>query len=341
MKALKTFFLTSLTALPFVHLLSGCGFSVPLGVFNPGDPPLTSAIFCDIETDRHCATPVEVATGIDITKPFEDGFWIGEARPVGLDYSPDALATCGGQPRAVIYRDHFPTGSQVCVNPNRIPGYYATVNGACKAWCDAQGWIDGDGNAYRCNDIAWQSNGAATPFADACTDAGTERADFQDPRKVRMDVPVVWTAVVGATASGSNLTKSAASGWGNAGAVSTHQLASGAGAVLITASETTTKRIFGLGNGNTNASFTDLEFGLVLDVGGNLLVCENGTCGTSFVGQYATGDVLEVSVAGGQVQYKKNGVALYTSPATPFYPLLVDVALFDPNATITTARTTF
>jgi hypothetical protein len=339
MKALKSLFLPLLMALPFVHLLSGCGFQGHAVDFGGGQPR-TSAIFCDVEADRRCATPTEIATGIDITKPFEDGFWIGKSSPIGLDYSAEALAACGG-PRAVVYKGAFPEGSPAGLNPNQFPAPYATVNDACKAWCFSQGWIDGDGNAFRCNDIAWQSNGAATPFAGACDEAGNLRADFQDPRKVRMDVPVVWTAVVGATVSGSNLTKTAASGWGNAGAISTHQLTSGDGAVLITASETTTKRIFGLGNGNANASFTDIEFGLVLDVAGNLLVCEAGTCGTSFVGQYATGDVLEVRVTGSQVQYKKNSVALFTSTLAPTYPLLVDVALFDPNATITTARTTF
>jgi hypothetical protein len=333
MKASKSLLLTLLMALPFVHLLSGCGFSVPGG-------PRTSAIFCDVEADRRCATPVEIATGIDITRPFEDGFWVGKASVTGLDYSAEALAACGG-PRAVVFKAPFPEGNSACFNPVDFPATYATVNDACKAWCATQHWVDGDGNAFRCDDIAWQSNGAATPFAGACDDAGNLRADFQDPRHVRMNVPVVWTAVVGASANGNNLTKTDVDAWGNAGAVSTHELTSGDGWVLITASETTDKRAFGLGNGTANNSFADIEFGLVLDVSGNLIVSEAGTLRTGFVGTYAPGDLLSVHVSGGVVTYRKSNVVLYTSTVAPTYPLRAAAALFHTGATLNNARVTF
>jgi hypothetical protein len=317
-----------LAAIPCVHMFSGCSFE-PHGIL-----PKTTATFCDVEAERHCSTSNERMTGIDISRPFEDGFWIGKSSPVGLDFSAAALAACGGQPQTVVYRAAFPDGGPVCWQPETFPGTYATTDAACKAWCADRDWLN-------CNAVAAHSNGAASPFLNACTAAGTLRADFQDPRKVRMSVPVVWTAVVGATVTGSNLTKTESGVWGNAGAISTHQLTAGDGAVLITASETTTKRAFGLGNGNANASYTDIDFGLVLDVGANLLVCEAGTCGMAFVGQYAPGDTLEVSLSGGLVQYKKNGVALYTSALTPTYPLRVDTALFTTGATLNAARTTF
>ena len=51
-------------------------------------------------------------------------------------------------------------------------------------------------------------------------------------------VPVVWTSAVGVTVTGNSLTKTTATGWGNAGAVSTQQIASGDGYVEFTASET-------------------------------------------------------------------------------------------------------
>jgi hypothetical protein len=341
MKALKSLFLTLLTALPFVHLLSGCGFNIPIGHFG-GNQPRTSAIFCDVEADRRCATPAEVAIGVDITRPFEDGFWVGKSgdSPIGLDYSAEALAACGG-PRAVVFKGAFPEGSPACLNPNQFPDPYVTVNDACKAWCTYQGWIDGDGNAFRCQDIAWQSNGAATPFAGACDDAGTRRANFQDPRQVRMNVPVVWTAVVGATANGNSLTKTDVDGWGNAGAVSTHQLTAGDGMVIITASETTDKRIFGLGNGSTTTSYTDIKFGLVLDVSGNLIVAEAGNLPAGVVGTYAPGDLLSVHVSGGVVTYRKSNVVLYTSTVAPTYPLRAAAALFATGATLNNARVTF
>src|SRR5207302_858848 len=49
------------------------------------------------------------------------------------------------------------------------------------------------------------------------------------------------------------------------------------------------------------------------------------------------GDHLRVSVEGGVVKYKKNGVVFYTSAATPSYPLLVDTSLYSTGSTVTNA----
>jgi hypothetical protein len=167
--------------------------------------------------------------------------------------------------------------------------------------------------------------------------AGTMLAGT-DPRKF-------WTAVVGAAGSvGSDLTKNAADMWGNAGAVSARTLDSGDGAVQITASETTTFRIFGLGNEDTNNSFEDVEWGLLLATDGMLAVVEAGGPQV-VVGTYATGDVLEVGVEGGAIVYKKNGAPLqFERPVPPpplIYPLRVDSALYSQGATLKAARTSF
>jgi hypothetical protein len=62
-------------------------------------------------------------------------------------------------------------------------------------------------------------------------------------------VNVTWANVVGISANGNSLTKTAGSGWGNAGASSSQSIASGDGYVQFTASETTTSRMIGLSNG--------------------------------------------------------------------------------------------
>jgi hypothetical protein len=327
-------------AVPLALALPACTFPASDGQFGLGDPPRTSAVFCDIEADRHCSSADERLIGIDLARANEDGFWAGKSSRVGLDYSPQALAACGGQPQAVLYQDAFPNGTPVCVNPDH-PGSLATAHQICKEFCFDQGWIDTQGNAYGCNFIAWHSRGAEAPFAGACTDAGTLRPDFQDPRRVRPSNSVTWTAVVGVSVAGSDLTKIAAAGWGNAGAVSTRQLAAGDGAVLVTASETNTLRIFGLGNGNTNASFEDVEFGLVLTQAGTLLVCEPGNNCARVAGPYQTNDELEVGVVNGKVHYRRNGALLYESAITPSFPLLLDAALNFTGATLKNARTTF
>ena len=144
---------------------------------------------------------------------------------------------------------------------------------------------------------------------------------------------VAWTSLVGVTASGNTLTKTAAGGWGNAGAVSTKSLTSGDGLVEVTVSETNTHRMFGLGNGDTNANYADIEFGFLLIAGGNVQLYESGVSRGNF-GVYASGDKVQVAVEGGAVKFKRNGVTLYTSTRTPTYPLLVDTALSSQGATL-------
>ena len=147
--------------------------------------------------------------------------------------------------------------------------------------------------------------------------------------------PVVWTSVVGATTIGNSLTKTAATSWGNAGAVSSQQIASGNGHVEFTASETTTSRMLGLSNGNSNASYQDIDFAVYLSQG-QLKVFEAGTAKGVF-GTYSAGEKLRVAVVGGVVKYSKNGVVFYSSSRTPVYPLLVDAALYTTGATIYSA----
>jgi hypothetical protein len=193
--------------------------------------------------------------------------------------------------------------------------------------------------------VAWASNGSQDPFIGGCTDAGTLRADFpeHDPRNVRpATIPVKWIEDIGVDVNGSDLRKKflADAGFGNSGAVSNHELFSGDGSVQITASETTSTRLFGLGNGNTDAGFADVEYGMSLTAAPAIAIFESGVFRGTF-GTYATGDTLEVRVQGGAVRYLKNGVLLFQSPTPPTYPLLVDTALNTPGATLKFARTTF
>jgi hypothetical protein len=113
-----------------------------------------------------------------------------------------------------------------------------------------------------------------------------------------------------------------------------------------------TFRLFGLGRapspGNptddeTN-SFDDVEFGLLLTNTGTLLVLESGAPPMGIpVGAYVAGDVLEVGVFQGVVEYRKNARLLHRSVAPPpsVYPLRVEAALFNQSATLTGARASF
>jgi len=104
----------------------------------------------------------------------------------------------------------------------------------------------------------------------------------------------------------------------------------------VTASETTTYRLVGLSNGDTNQDYKDIDFAIYLYLNGVLQIYEGGVSRGTF-GTYATGDKLQVSVESGVVKYKKNGTVFYTSTATPTYPLLVDTSLYTTGATINSA----
>lgn len=136
-----------------------------------------------------------------------------------------------------------------------------------------------------------------------------------------------WTNTVGVSVSGNNLTKTATTGWGNAGASSMQTIASGDGYVEVTATQTTTARIFGLAHTDANQGWTSIDFAFDLDNGGTIYIFESGNNRGTF-GTYATGDKLRVAIESGIVKYKKNGTVLYTSSVTPTYPLLVDTALY-------------
>jgi hypothetical protein len=131
---------------------------------------------------------------------------------------------------------------------------------------------------------------------------------------------------------GNSLTKTAATGWGNAGAISTQQIASGNGHVEFTASETNTHRMLGLSNGDSSASYNDIDFALYL-YSGQVLIYEAGAYRGNY-GPFATGDTMRVEVLNGVVQYSRNGGVFYTSNRTPVYPLLVDTALYSTGATL-------
>jgi len=146
-----------------------------------------------------------------------------------------------------------------------------------------------------------------------------------------------WTHLVGVTANGNSLTRGSSPAAWNAGAVSRPVLSAGDGYLTFTASETTSYRMIGLGNGDTDQTFSDLEWAVYLTASGTFMVFESGVSKTSSA-PYVSGDRFQVGVEGGVVKYRRNGVLFYTSTVPPSYPLLVDTSLYTPGATITDAK---
>lgn len=149
---------------------------------------------------------------------------------------------------------------------------------------------------------------------------------------------VAWTNTVGVNAVGNNLTKTAASGWGNAGAFSSQSIPSGNGYVEFSTSENDHGKINGLSNVDADQNYTSVDFGLNTTFTGFVAIYEKGVLVANNVSTYVAGDIFRVAVESGVVKYYQNGTLLYTSLAAPVYPLHFDSALNLSGGTVTNAK---
>ena len=371
---------------------------LPNCTFNPGGlgpahnlpkgpTPHDSAIFCDIPkaAGRHCASDEEQATGIRLDEAAL-ALNTGRTSSVGLDFSPDALSRCGGEPEAVLFEGQFPEGFPVCLNCGSVIGTmsFPDVDTACKAQCyDFYGTVSSDGGIIPDNPpdpsikTFCDTNARASTnfpqtgcFMGVCTEAGTLRADFVDPR--RTPEPVVWGDFLGTAAAGaasSDLVRTtAATGNFDAGAVSTQWITRGDGYVEFSTDRTDQARVLGLTQipgacpapcTDTDPDFSAINFGIVLNLDGRFYVVENGAIlmgpdiNGSF-GTYAAAERFRVSVRANSdgtavVTYSRvigsclpgmpcNTTVFFTSTATASYPLRVDASLRELGALLVDVR---
>jgi hypothetical protein len=148
---------------------------------------------------------------------------------------------------------------------------------------------------------------------------------------------VSWTNAVNVTdAGGGTLVRPAGTSW-SAGAVSAQEL-TGDGYAEFTVTDAGKYLMFGLGNGDSDQGYGDIEYAIYTYAGtGRLLIYEGGVYRAS-VGSYAAGDQVRVAVEGGVVRYRKNGALLYSSTVPPGYPLRVDTSLYSAGAAVTGAK---
>jgi hypothetical protein len=228
---------------------------------------------------------------------------------------------------------------------------YATSNGTATAGSDyaaASGVLTfAAGQTSRTIAVPVSGDTAAEPdetfFVNLSAPAGATIADGQGQGTIANDdaspppgEPVSWVNVIGASTTAGSLTKTAASGWGNAGAASSRAL-SGDGYAEFTLPASPGYAMFGLGNGDSDQGFADVDFAFYTHPGtGRLLVYEKGTSRGSF-GAYAAGDTLRVVLASSVVRYYRNGALLYSSLQAPALPLRVDTALYSQGATVSGA----
>ena len=189
---------------------------------------------------------------------------------------------------------------------------------------------------YRQNgDLVYASATAVTPDSrfQFAVSAFTEGAVIDGPvAGGGIAEGVVWTGHVNASSSGNTLWKTTGTTAYDAEGLSTKAINSPDGYLEVSAALAPTVAFVGLSNGNTNTTHQDIDYAF-LYAGGPLQIYEGGTLRGSY-GQLAATDKLRVSVEGGAVKYRKNGVLLYTSTLAPIYPLLVDTSLHSAGGSI-------
>lgn len=359
--------------------LPNCGFEA--GVLTPtnldaGDFPHSGAIFCDIEQERHCASPEEIAGGLRLAAA-AIALNTGQGGGViGLDESPAARAACGGQPQAVVFRADFPRGLATCLNCGVIGTTYSTPTEACVAKCTdvlAPGVEPPapDVLAFCQANARASTNLAASPamcFAGVCTDGGALLDPFIDPR--REPEVVTWVDPIGVNISGDKLSRVAATtGAFDAGAVSQQWITQGDAYVEFAANENTLSHVLGLEEipgacappcPDIDPGLADVDFAISLNFDGRFYVIENGLLVTgpgpngSF-GTYGAGERFRVSLrdhSDGTATLTYSRLTLpctagapcmgedvfYTHSGVVHYPIRVDTSFREAGAMIVDTR---
>ena len=149
-------------------------------------------------------------------------------------------------------------------------------------------------------------------------------------------VDVVWTQLVNATATGPTIAKSGGQAQlDDAGGASAQSITAGDGWLELTVGDPAPFRMAGLALPHAGTSESAIDFAFHLQAG-RADVYERGAWKADNTA--VAGDLLRIDVAGGIVTYSKNGSAVYTSAATPAYPLLASASLIDAGAAVDDAR---
>lgn len=149
---------------------------------------------------------------------------------------------------------------------------------------------------------------------------------------------IVWTSPVNVTISGNSLTQNGAANQWNAGAFSTQYIAAGKnGYVETTAQETTSHRMFGLSDFDTNAVYNTIDYALYMTYGGTIQIYENGSYMGNF-GTYTTGSVFRVAREGTEIKYYHNSSLIRTVANGLTVNLYADTSSYELNSTIYNAK---
>ncbi len=153
---------------------------------------------------------------------------------------------------------------------------------------------------------------------------------------------VVWKNLVGMSFDqpSNTLTKTAANGWTNAGALSENKLKKNAdGYIKYSVEDITINRFIGLSTENSNPSFYQVDYGF-FQYQNWLYIIEHGRI-RGYYGRVNVGDEIIVEREGNRINYKKNDVILRHRNTDPDFALFADVSVYNQNGTITGLKTSF
>lgn len=191
--------------------------------------------------------------------------------------------------------------------------------------------------------ITWPDGVHASPYSNLQRTTNTIRVTDAQGRfnesQYRVGYKVNWVNPTGVTISNGTLTKTAANGWGNAGAYSTNILEPNTDGWMEFVAGTGNYYLAGFAAQNlyTNA---DLTHGIIIHSLNGTYACMEGAASTVFP-TYLPGDVFRISREGSQMKFYRNGVVVRTVSTNAALALKAKVAMYYVNSVTPVFTTSF
>jgi hypothetical protein len=146
---------------------------------------------------------------------------------------------------------------------------------------------------------------------------------------------VSFQSLINITATGNSITKT--SGTPSAYDSKARSVETIASTGFVTFKSSASAIVAGLSNVDTAPNYTDIAFGINLFAGQTYII-ENGVGIAGPLTAFSPSDTFKINVTAGVVTYYQNGTLLYTSLATPSFPLFFSASIFDIGTTISAVQ---
>jgi len=153
-----------------------------------------------------------------------------------------------------------------------------------------------------------------------------------------------WINLTGVSITSTTFTKTAATGWGNGGAVFDRQITTSGSVSLQSStvpgnSNSVVMAGFVTAGSNFTNTYTGFNYSIVLKYN-QQEIYEGPTCVQVIKGNYNPTDTYSVSRSGSMISYMKNNTTIYISSTQATVPLVAATAQYDNGGTITSAVVT-